>query len=84
MYERSGNRNPHCGARKKEAHKAKILSTFIGRILNKELLVEMRGVEPLSESTSYGTSPGAAAYTGVKPCSQPRAQNGRRSGSVAS
>ena len=69
------------GQEKKEAYEAKILSTFIGRIF---ALVEMRGVEPLSESTSYGTSPGAAAYTGVKPCSQPRAQNGRRSGSVAS
>ena len=38
-------------------------------------LVEVRGVEPLSESTLTGLSPGADGYSGsLPPCSHPRRQ----------
>ena len=40
----------------------KSYSNFFGQGLNNELLVELRGVEPLSENHLTGTSPGAVCY----------------------
>ena len=42
----------------------KSYSNFFGQGLNNELLVEVRGVEPLSENNSTGLSPGAGDYSG--------------------
>ena len=40
----------------------KSYSNFFGQGLNNELLVEPRGIEPLSESNLEGFSPGAVCY----------------------
>ena len=40
----------------------KSYSNFFGQGLNNELLVELRGVEPLSENNLEGFSPGAVYY----------------------
>lgn len=40
----------------------KSYSKFYEKGLNNELLVELRGVEPLSENNLTGTSPGAVCY----------------------
>ena len=40
----------------------KSYSNFFGQGLNNELLVELRGIEPLSESNLTGFSPGAVCY----------------------
>ena len=51
---------------------------------SKELLVEARGVEPLSENASKGTSPGADAYFGIAPVFLRHRSNVKPAGRVAS
>ena len=48
------------------------------------LLVEARGVEPLSENASKGTSPGADAYFGIAPVFLRHRSNVKPAGRVAS